>query len=67
MALSQVLPNQKVSTSAVLKRDDNQSYYHYIDCIITLMVALAFGLLSWGHLIFNNIIDLCCIIFTLSL
>jgi len=46
MALSQVLPNQKVSTSAVLKKDDNQSYYHYIDCIITLMVALAFGLLS---------------------
>jgi len=30
-------------------------------------VALAFGLLSWGHLIFNNIIDLCCIIFMLSL
>jgi len=27
---------------------------------------LAFGLLSWGHLIFNNIIDLCCIIFMLS-
>jgi len=28
-------------------------------------VALAFGLLSWGHLIFNNIIHLCCIIFML--
>jgi len=26
-------------------------------------VALDFGLLSWGNLIFNNIIDLCCIIF----
>jgi len=31
-------------------------------------LALAFGLLSWGHLIFNSIIDLCCcIIFMLSL
>jgi len=26
-------------------------------------VALAFGLLSLGHLIFNNIIDRCCITF----
>jgi len=27
-------------------------------CFLFLSVALAFGLLSWGHLIFNNIIDL---------
>jgi len=32
-----------------------------------MRVSLAFGLLSWGPLIFNNIIDLCCIIFMLSL
>jgi len=28
---------------------------------------LAFGLLSWGYLVFSNIIDLCCTTFMLSL
>jgi len=34
-----------------------------MDFWLLATVALAFGLLSWGHLIFDNIIDLCCIIF----
>lgn len=38
LALPLVLPIQQVSTSAVLKKDDNQSHHHYIDCILPLMV-----------------------------
>jgi len=40
---------------------------HLIEFWFVATVALAFGLLSWGNLIFNNIIDLCSIIFMLSL
>jgi len=35
--------------------------------LVNCHCCLAFYLLSWGHLIFNNIIDLCCFIFMLSL
>jgi len=28
---------------------------------------LAFGLLSWGYLMFSNVVDLCCTTFMLSL
>jgi len=42
-------------------------FSHLMEFGFLATVALAFGLLSCGHLIFNNIIDLCRIIFMLSL
>jgi len=42
-------------------------YYLSDGVLVPCHCCLAFGLLSWGYLIFNNIIDLCRTTFMLSL